>query len=143
MIYICNIYTIYTYVDIGIPCTYVSHIFLIRLLWYKMYCIRLWSKYISGCQRLSGYFTHINSMTKRKYHNYIYFMKKSSMKCHINTTLTSTPLYLLCKQACILLHNRSPAMQYLDKAPSTTPSSIWLQIHVNISACQWKFWVYL
>ena len=23
MIYICNIYTIYTYVDIGIPCTYV------------------------------------------------------------------------------------------------------------------------
>ena len=104
-----------------------------------MYCIRFWSKYISGCQRLSGYFTHINSMTKRKYHNYIYFMKKLSMKCHINTTLTSTPLYLLCKQACILLHNRSPAMQYLDKAPSTTPSSIWLQIHVNISAFQWKF----
>ena len=85
-----------------------------------MYCIRLWSKYISGCQRLSGYFTHINSMTKRKYHNYIYFMKKSSMKCHINTTLTSTSPYLLigiiflalCKQACILLHNRSPAIQY-------------------------------
>ena len=53
-----------------------------------MYCIRFWSKYISGCQRLSGYFTHINSMTKRKYHNYIYFMKNYTW----NATLT--PLLL-------------------------------------------------